>query len=62
MFTFYRLLQALIIFSYASKVEGAVRRIEVEEVRCTINHMEIRKARGPSGIAIECLRLVGLSV
>ena len=33
----------------ASKVEGVVRRIEVEEVRCAMNQMKIRKASGPSG-------------
>ena len=30
----------------ANKVEGGVRRIEVEEVRCAMNHMKIRKASG----------------
>ena len=35
----------------ASKVEGAVRRIEVEEVRCAMNRMKIGKASGPSGVA-----------
>ena len=34
----------------ASKVEGAVRRIEVEEVRCAMNRMKIGKAIGPSGL------------
>ena len=37
----------------ASKVEGAVTRIEVEEVQCEMNRMKIRKARGPSRFAIE---------
>ena len=36
-----------------SKVEGAVRRIEIEEVRCAMNRMEAGKASGPSGVAIE---------
>ena len=35
----------------ASKVEGAVKRIEVEEVQCAIN-MKLGKASGPSGVAI----------
>ena len=37
----------------ASKVEGAVRRIEVEEVRCAMNRMKIGKASGPSGVSIK---------
>ena len=37
----------------ASKVEGAVTRIEVEEVQCEMNRMKIRKASGPSRFAIE---------
>ena len=37
----------------ASKVEGAVRRIEVEEVRSDMNRMKIRKASGPSWVALE---------
>ena len=36
-----------------SKVEGAVRRIEIEEVRCAMNCMEAGKTSGPSGVAIE---------
>ena len=43
----------------ASKVEGAVRRIEVEEVRCAMNCMKIGKARGPSGAAIELFKAGG---
>ena len=34
----------------ASKVEGAVRRIEVEEVRCAMNRMKIGTATGPLGL------------
>ena len=34
----------------ASKVEGAVRRIEVEEVWSVMNRMKIEKASGPSGL------------
>ena len=37
---------------HVSKVEGAVRRIEVEEVQCTINQIKIRKAAGSSGFAL----------
>ena len=33
-----------------SKVEGAVRRIEVEEVWSVMNRMKIEKASGPSGL------------
>ena len=36
----------------ASKIDGAVRRIEVEEVWCAINRMKIGKASGPSGVAL----------
>ena len=34
----------------ASKVEGSVRRIEVEEVRCAMNLLKIGKASEPSGV------------
>ena len=37
----------------ASNVEGAVRRTEVEEVRCAMHCMKIGKANGPSGVATE---------
>ena len=40
----------------ASKVEGAVRRIEVEEVRCAMNRM---KRIGPSGVTIELFKAGG---
>ena len=43
----------------ASKVEGAVRRIEVEQVRCAMNHMKIGKASGPSGVALELFKAGG---
>ena len=43
----------------ASKVEGAVRRIEVEEVRCAMNRMKIGKASGPSGVALEIFKAGG---
>ena len=43
----------------ASKVEGAVRRTEVEEVRCAINCMKIGKASGPSRVAIELFKAGG---
>ena len=50
----------------ASKVEGAVSRIEVGEVLCAMNRMRIRKASGPSEfcyrIIIIRIRLVGISV
>ena len=38
------------------KVEGAVRRIEVEEVQCAMNRMKIKKASGPSGVTIEIFK------
>ena len=34
----------------AGKVEGAVRRNEVEEVQCVMNHMKIGKQVGPLGL------------
>ena len=37
----------------ASKVEGAVRRMEVEKVWFAMNSMKIGKASWPSGVAIE---------
>ena len=40
----------------ASKVECAVRRIEVEEVQCARNGMKIGKASGPSGVALEMFK------
>ena len=43
----------------ASKVEGAVRRIEVEEVWCAMNCIKIGKASGPSGTAIELFKSGG---
>ena len=42
-----------------SKVEGAVKRIEVEEVRCAMNRMKTGKASGPSGVAIELFKAGG---
>ena len=43
----------------ASKVEGTVRRIEVEEVRCAMNRMKIGKASRSSGVAIELFNAGG---
>ena len=43
----------------ARKVEGAVMRIEVEEVRCAMNCMKIGKASGPSMFAIEMFKAGG---
>ena len=43
----------------ASKVEGALRRTEVKEVRCAMNRMEIGKASGPSGVALEMFKAGG---
>ena len=40
----------------ASKIEGAVRRIEVEEVRYATNYIKIGKKSGPSGVAIELFK------
>ena len=43
----------------ASKVEGAVRRTEAEEVLCAINCMKTGKACGPSGVAMELFKAGG---
>ena len=43
----------------ASKIEGAVRRIEVEEVRYATNYIKIGKKSGPSGVAIELFKAGG---
>ena len=43
----------------ASKVEGAVRRIGVEEVQCAMNCMKIGKASGPFGVAKELFKAGG---
>ena len=40
----------------ASKVEGAVRRTEVEKVLCAMNQMKIKKTNGPSGVALELFK------
>ena len=44
---------------HASKVDGALRRIEVEEVWCAMNQMKIGKASGPSGVAVEKFKAEG---
>ena len=36
-----------------------MRRIEVEEVQCAMNQMEIGKASGPSGVLIELFKAEG---
>ena len=45
--------------SDASKVEGAVRRIVVEERRCAMNRMNIGKASGSSEVALEMFKACG---
>ena len=42
-----------------SKVEGTVKRTEVEEVQCAVNRMKIRKARGHCGVAIKLFKAAG---
>ena len=42
-----------------SKVEGALRRIEIEEMWCAMNRIKIRKASGPSGVALEMFKAGG---
>ena len=43
----------------ASKVEGALRRIEIEEMWCAMNRIKIRKASGPSVVALEMFKIAG---
>ena len=43
----------------ASKIEGAVRRIEVEDVQCVMNRMKIGKASGPFGVAMKFFKSGG---
>ena len=43
----------------ASKVDGAMRRIEVEELWCAMDQMKIRKASGSSGVSIEVFKAGG---
>ena len=43
----------------ASKVESAVKRIQVKEVQCAMNQMKIGKASGPFGVAIELFKAGG---
>ena len=45
----------------AGKIEGAVRRIEVEEVRCAMNRMKSGKQVDPLGLLQNCLMLVRIS-
>ena len=40
-------------------LDGAVRRIDVEEVQCPMNCMKTRKASVPSGVSIELLKTGG---
>ena len=40
----------------ANKVEGAVRRTEVEKVLCAMNQIKIEKTNGPSGVALELFK------
>ena len=41
------------------KVEGALRRIEDERVRCAMSRMKIGKASEPSGAVIELFKAGG---
>ena len=43
----------------ANKVEGAVRRTDIEEVRCAMNQMQIGKASVPSGVVVEMFKAGG---
>ena len=46
----------------ATKVEGAVRRIEVKEIQCAMNQMKIGKASRSSGVALEMFKAGGVNV
>ena len=43
----------------ASKVDGLVKRIEIEEVQCAMIAMEIGKASGPTGVAVGLFKADG---
>ena len=43
----------------ASEIEGAVGRIEVDEVRCAMNRMKIGKASDSSEVSIELFKAGG---
>ena len=43
----------------ASKVEGLVKRIEIEEVQCAMIAMKIGKASGPTGVAVGLFKADG---
>ena len=36
-----------------------MRRIEIEELKCAINRIKIRKASGPSWVALKMLKAFG---
>ena len=36
-----------------------MRRIEIEELKCAINRIKIRKASGPSWVALKMLKALG---
>ena len=42
-----------------SKVEGSMRRIEVEQVLCAMNRINIRKANQPSGVPVKIFKAGG---
>ena len=44
------------------KVEGAVRRTDVEDLRCAINPMKTGEPSGPSVVALEMFYPGGISV
>ena len=43
----------------ASKVDGLVKRIEIEEVQCAMIAMKIGKASGPTGVAVGLFKADG---
>ena len=42
-----------------SKVEGALRRIVIEEVQCAVSRIKNGKASGPPGVALEIFKAGG---
>ena len=46
----------------ASKVQGAVRRIEIEEMGCEMNQMKIVKTNGLFRVALEIFKAGGIGV
>ena len=52
-------MNGVIVLMLLIKAEGAVRKIEAEEVQYAINRMEIREASEHLGVAVELCKASG---